>query len=272
MLSANPFVFIMVFFPYAIVLVSVIVMAVIGIMIAVSKVKPTRILGVAYIMSAVMTGFALAAKFVKLVFVFSHELISGFSTASTIISFICSVGISVCVFLFLYKRYGAKLVFIPVIIVSVIGSVANVVAYVLYRPGIGLLNSYMIGLTRCIIDFITATVSTIAIIYVLHKNRKKEDIIPRVWKFRIFIYVWIVIAFVYNCAIYILDIVSLGVSMEDWDRKYSIWSLSDVLSGFEGLFMIIGSLVALVIPIYVLVMASRKAKRIRAVSVEKLKC
>lgn len=266
MLSANPFVFIMVFFPYVIVLVSVIVMAVIGIMIAVSKVKPTRILGVAYIMSAVMTGFALAAKFVKLVFVFSHELISGLSTASTIISFICSVGISVCVFLFLYKRYGAKLVYIPVIIVSVIGAVANVVAYVLYRPGIGLLNSYMIDLTRCIIDFITATVSTIAIIYVLHKNRKKEDIIPRVWKFRIFIYVWIVIAFVYNCAIYILDIVSLGVSMEDWDRYYRIAHVRDVLSYMEGLITIIGCLVALVIPIYVLVRVSRKAKKIRSES------
>ena len=247
------------YFQYILMFVSAIALIVIGIMIAANRVKPTRILGAAYIVSAVPSGLSrmtqLVARF------FGVRILSRFSIVSTYLGGITSLVFALCICLFIHRRYGAKLIYIPVLAVPVTGNVANViVAFALNRSGAaGITLSYWISLTQNVNNFVTGTVAAIAVIFVLYKNRKKEDIIPFAWIFRIFTYVWTVVSFVYRVITYLVMIAGVGVTRKNASPYMLFWAQNIEISNV--MFTIIGCLESLIIPVYILIMVLKTSQK-----------
>ena len=224
---------------------------VLGILIAVNKVKPTKILGIGYIFSAVPILSAVVPQLISRFL--GVAALARLGVAISLTGTICSLAFSLCICLFIHKRYGKKLIYIPVLAVPVVGNLASViVASLLNRSGAsGMSLGVWISLTRDINSFVTGTVASLAVIIVLFLNRNKEDIVPKLWLFRIIIYAWSAVSFVYRVVYYVTMLIGTGAVklstvsfMRQLARNYEL--ISAVMS-------IISALVAVIIPIYVFV-------------------
>lgn len=212
-------------------------------------------LGIAYILSFVTSLLSILMIFVPRFL--GIRAMTAISLAFTLIRTTVSITCSFFIARFLHKRYGKKLIYIPVVIVPVVGYFANTaVATLLTKVGTG--NGklgFWINLTQNINNLITATVSAMAVIIVLYKNKGNEKIIPNAWILKIIVYVWGVLAYLFNITYYSLMVAG---------TKAKGTLLFPVVMNFEGLSMIvllINLLVALIIPIYVLVMVKKTARQ-----------
>lgn len=232
---------------------------VLGILVASKKVKPTKILGIGFIIASVnmLTGNIpqFIARYV------GSAVFARISAALSWTGSICSLAASFCICLFIHKRYGKKLIYIPVMAVPVVGSVASsLVALLLNRTAApDRFLPIWITLTRSINNFITSTVAAVAIIIVLYRCRQKEDIVPSLWKMRLIVFIWSVIPFVNSTLYYAYVLVS---SSKNGIRRDPFWFEYGHYNGLIfNLLNVLGCVAALIIPIYVFVMVCRASHK-----------
>ena len=232
---------------------------VLGILVASNKVKPTKILGIGYIFASVpiLTGSLpqFIARYV------GSAVFARISAALSWTGSICLLAASFCICMFIHKRYGKKLIYIPVMAVPVVGSVASsLVALLLNRTAApDRFLPIWITLTRSINNFITSAVAAVAIIIVLYRCRQKEDIVPSLWKMRLVVFVWSVLTFINSTLYYVY---TLRAALIKQTRPDTFWL--EYAHYNELIFLIInivGSLIALIIPIYVFVMVCRASHK-----------
>lgn len=153
---------------------------VIGIIIAVGKTKPTRVLGIGYAASSV-TLMESTASLVLNNYVGVRVVASVITTINII-----NVGLSIChllcICIYLHKNYGKKLVYIPVFLIHIgyqfMGVLVNLI--------IGKVNSgVMIANISKVYSFLYSLVLALFIVIVFASNKNKEKIIPSFWKFQI---------------------------------------------------------------------------------------
>ena len=232
---------------------------VLGILIAANKVKPTRILGIGYIFASVPILTGSLPQFISR-FV-GAAVLARLSIALSWTGYICALAFSLCICLYIHKRYGKKLIYIPVMAVPVVGMFASAaVALLLNRTGNpNRLLPIWIALTKEINSFITATVASVAVIVVLYLNRKKEDIVPSLWKMRLIVYVWSVLTFINRTLYYVY---TLRAALIKQTRPDPFWL--EYAHYNELIFLIInivGSLIALIVPVYIFVMVCRASHK-----------
>lgn len=237
---------------------SVIGLLVIGIIITAKRVKSTKILGVSYIISAVSAGmsqtYTLIMRFVGI------ETAARLSTAVSVMSLVCNLACTLCLCIFLHKNYGKKLIYIPLMLLSVIGPFANVILGNLFNKSeiSGLTAGYRMTLITIINGFITGTVSAIIVIVIFYSNRNKEKVIPHMWILKIITFIWSCInsgiRMISYCAL-IAESTDKSVSGFYASHWYSFSTTADMSTET------IGALVALIIPVYVLIMVIRASRR-----------
>ena len=83
---------------------------VLGILIAANKVKPTRILGIGYIFASVPILTGSLPQFISR-FV-GAAVLARLSIALSWTGYICALAFSLCICLYIHKRYGKKLIYI----------------------------------------------------------------------------------------------------------------------------------------------------------------
>ena len=235
---------------YLIPVVAFVTVLVLGILIAANKVKPTKILGIGYIFSAVPILSAVVPQYISRFL--GVAALARLSVAITLTGSVCSLAFSLCLCLFIHKRYGKKLIYIPVLAVPVVGNLASViVASLLNRSGTGMSLGVWISLTREINSFVTGTVASIAVIIVLYMNRNKEDIVPKLWLFRIIVYAWSAVSFVYRVVYYVTMLIGTGaVKLSTVSFMRPLARNSELISSVMS---IISTLVAVIIPIYIFI-------------------
>ena len=236
---------------YLIPVVAFVTVLVLGILIAANKVKPTKILGIGYIFSAVPILSAVVPQYISRFL--GVAALARLSVAITLTGSVCSLAFSLCLCLFIHKRYGKKLIYIPVLAVPVVGNLASViVASLLNRSGVvGMSLGVWISLTREINSFVTGTVASIAVIIVLYMNRNKEDIVPKLWLFRIIIYAWSAVSFAYMVIYYVTMLIGTGaVKLSTVSFMRPLVRNSELISSVMS---IISTCVAVIIPIYIFV-------------------
>lgn len=227
---------------------------VIGILIATSKIKSTRILGIKYIISAIFSFIANAIQITRFT-AKTPELIASLSQVNNVISFMAAVAGLLCICLFIHKNYGCKWIYFPLLaqpLVSVISTVAF--RFVLSRIGDSKQYIAGTGLSTALTSLILGTVEALILILVFYKNRKAEKVIPHAW----------IIKLIYFCCYLISPISGLifygrcfvaGAKGEDL-----YFSLISKFTMYQYYFTIFLALVGLVMPIYILVM-TKKAER-----------
>ena len=151
-----------------------------GIMIAAGKKKSVKVLGIGYIISSVSV--IMNACTVFLVRMLPIRVYSNFSVGLTLLSFLCGIGSLVCICIFIHKNYGKKLIYIPVLAVSIGGTVITRIVSILLAKGLGSRDHYLwISMTLQINSFVTDAAVALIIIIVFYMNRKNEDLIPKTW-------------------------------------------------------------------------------------------
>ena len=236
---------------YLIPVVAFVTVLVLGILIAANKVKPTKILGIGYIFSAVPILSAVVPQYISRFL--GVAALARLSVAITLTGSFCSLAFSLCLCLFIHKRYGKKLIYIPVLAVPIVGNLASaIVASLLNRSGaVGMSLGVWISLTREINSFVTGTVASIAVIIVLYMNRNKEDIVPKLWLFRIIVYAWSVISFAYRVIYYLTLLIGTGaVKLSTVSFMRPLARNSELISSVMS---IISTLVAVIIPVYIFI-------------------
>ena len=154
-----------------------------------------------------------------------------------------------------------KLIYIPVMAVPVVGMFASAaVALLLNRTGNpNRLLPIWIALTKEINSFITATVASVAVIVVLYLNRKKEDIVPSLWKMRLIVYVWSVLTFINRTSYYVYTLRAALIKQtrpDPFRLEYAHYNELIIL-----IMNIVGSLIALIVPGYIFVMVCRASHK-----------
>ena len=221
-----------------------IVLFVMGIMIAVNKTKPTRVLGIGYIITSISSGAVFLYNL--LLIIYDTEKVVVFGDAVMIGTLICIMAGLLCICIYIHKNYGKKYVYIPILLLPLTGMIVSaVVALLLNKAGLrGFEYSMVISLVNDVNNVVTIAAAAVIIIIVLYKNREKEKIIPKAWCAKTITVIWSVIEIVVISATYLSVIKSAGT---DGLKAYSdnTFMTLTMVQSFD-------SLVALVVPVYVL--------------------
>ncbi len=228
---------------------------VIGILITTSKIKSTKILGIGYIISAAL-GFISDSLFILRSTLKSPELVASMSPINTVLSFMATVAGLLCICLFIHRNYGYKWIYFPLLaqpVVSIISTLAfrfvliRIAGSTQYIAGTGLSNAFT--------SLILGSVEALILILVFYKNRKAEKIIPHAWIIRI-------VSFCCSLILNVSSVIFYGkyfFSGAGGDNLY--FALISKFTMFQYCFLIFLSLVGLVMPVYILVMAKKAEKQ-----------
>ncbi len=237
-------------------LASIAVIIVMGILIVVSKVKPTKILGVGYLISSFSS--LLTVAFTLLSYFAAFEKIYKLRAPLTVLSCFCTIGSLVCICIFLHKSYGKSKVYIPILAIE-LGT------WVLSIGAVGIVNRLTSvfgtkrGLTITMIQsftgFATSAAISIIIISILYSNRQKEMIIPHAWLIKIITLIW---AFLYFLFTLFTNYITLSVS-QSYKYGNPFIEFWNTCGGFIYCAVsVLVSLVSLIMPIYIY-MSTRRA-------------
>lgn len=231
---------------------------VLGILIAAGRIKSTKILGVGFIVSAAASLFAINSTVLQRYV--GAAVFSKMSVASTFITMAAGLVSYFCICRFVHKNYGKKWIYIPVFAAQIYTYLANfVIAYLLNKSGANALTGYWIVLSKTVNNFITGTVIAVIFIIIFYKNRTIEKIIPGTWKIRLAVYIWSVIssavtAFSYLYLTRLFRQTSNSIHGRMFIPPVALYYSTAVLE-------MVGALVGLIFPIYVLVMVRKASRR-----------
>ena len=165
---------------------------VMAIMIIVSKVKPTRFLGISYIFTALGCGIGFLSTYCK--YNYDHRVINdsifisyyqplywaGVAVSAVALFFVC---------FFYHKNYGRKLIYIPLFLIPVIQYITNNIVvnmvFAAYKDNVSRDAWYLI--VTALIVMIGGIIKASIKIVILFRHRKKEKIIPGAWKTRVIV-------------------------------------------------------------------------------------
>ena len=228
---------------------------VIGILITTSKIKSTKILGIGYIISAAL-GFISDSLFILRSTLRSPELVASMSPVNTVLSFMATVAGLICICLFIHRNYGYKWIYFPLLAQPVASAVSTVVLRVVLIRICG--NDQYIagtGLSAAITSLILGSVEALILILVFYKNRKAEKIIPHAWIIRI-------VSFCCSLILTVSTIIFYGKCFAAGAKGDNLYfALISKFTMFQYCFSVFLSLVGLVMPIYILVMAKKAEKQ-----------
>lgn len=231
---------------------------VLGILIAVNKIKQTRILGIGFIVTAAASLFSISStvlqRYVGVV------LFSKMSIAATFIAMAAELIAAFCICRYVHKNYGRKWVYIPVFVGKAYTFLANfIIAYLLNKRGANILTGYWINLSRTVNNFITGTVLAVILIIIFYKNRQTEKIIPGTWKIRLAVYIWSAISSAVTAFSYLYLTRLFRQTFKTIQGRMFVPPVALYYS--TAVLETVGALVGLIFPIYVLVMARKASRR-----------
>lgn len=218
-----------------------IAMAVIAIMIIAKPVKTTKILGVGFLLTAVNS--LLGSFFNFSLRYLSIERVSEFSVAHSTTGMAFSFLSLVCICVFIHKNYGIKLIYLPLLLIRVAGTVIDRVVVVLLSRSLGAGGDtgLWISLVTVIDGFVISTAISIIIIIVFWKNKETEKVIPKAYLIRTIVLLCSVISTGIMASIYLQRLFDTAASLNTGETLYMI----------DG---IASAGVSLIFPVYVLIM------------------
>ncbi len=232
---------------------------VIGILIAVSKTKSTRPWGIATMLSAINTIMGFISG--SLLHVLSVKEIYGFQYSRTIITLALSLAAAYFICRFIHKNYGKKFIYIPMFLLPVLTLGLTFLSNRIFssHKTWGSDTGYLLNLGNLAVSLISTTISSLIIIIVLFKFRKKEKVVPYLWLLRIFFYIFTCFSYAFTSTALVIDMVNSDVPKRDLDPFVSFFMNNySTMNMFLG---IISALISLIIPLYVLINARSSAKK-----------
>ena len=215
-----------------------------GIMVTAGKEKTVKFLGISFIIESIGLLMSGSRNLVIRLGMSAKEFAT-YSVSSSFITAIFSLAALVCMCLFFHKNYGKKLIYIPILAVSIGGTVISRVVVVILTKTIKSHDyAAWISMTNLINSFVISAAVNIIIIVVFFKNRKNEKVIPQAWLCKIIALACSLFGLLFNCLYYMSMIMKMRV------RNYLYISL--IVSAF--------SLSCLILPVYTTVMTYKKKK------------
>lgn len=214
-----------------------------GILIAVNRIKSTRVLGIGLIISSI----DLINSFYLNCIAYTTS-VSAYSKAAQMegyIRIIIILAAPFCVCHFVHKRYGKKLIYIPVQIILLVGPIlSSIIVNVMYKSDCFDGNHALFSAHSNLFNFIFSAIATIILIVAFYRNRDKEEIIPGMW---------------------VVRTITLGLSLIDTvGLFFYFWALSEINNWLLVLLLCTSELAmdaaALLTPIYILVRLSKIKK------------
>ena len=234
---------------------SLVAMIAIGIVVVANRVKPTKILGVSFIIAAIGSLFSSVNNVI--VRYVGVEIYAKYSSFSAIAGIICSLVVALCLCIYIHKSYGKKYIYIPIMLLTVAAPVATVIVNLCLTkvgnvPSLG----YWISLVHSINDLVVNSAKCAVLIVVLYKNRLNEKIIPHAW----IVFVIKLVSGIFISGFYIFSY-SMIIATDGMPRSEISSFASSVLATSEKAYLVVGiisSMVALAFPLYVIVMVCKK--------------
>ena len=237
-----------------------IALLIIGMFITTGKIKSTKILGIMYLVDAILGFITNVVSFIRYSFV-TPELLALLTKANSVLSVVITLAGFLFICLYVHKNYGCKWIYFPIFAQPVVNVIATIAFRAVFNR-MGNTAQYIIisGLSTSLSSLVTGSVGAIILIHVFHKNRNNEQIIPHMWAIRLATF----------CASLISPIVSIiyyGVCYGSEVRGTSIYFFTSYkLTFFQFVFAAIYSLVCMIMPIYILVMVKRAEKKLEETS------
>lgn len=215
-----------------------------GILIAVNRIKSTRVLGIGLIISSIDLIYSFYLKCIA--YTVSVSAYSKAAQMERYIRIIIILAAPFCVCHFVHKRYGKKLIYIPVQIILLVAPIlSSIIVNVMYKSDCFDGNhELLLSAHSNLFSFIFSAIATIILIVAFYRNRDKEEIIPGMW---------------------VVRTITLGLSLIDTvGMFFFFWALSENNNCLLGLLSCTSELAmdaaALLMPIYILVRLSKIKK------------
>lgn len=214
-----------------------------GILIAVNRIKSTRVLGIGLIISSIDLIYSFYLNCIAYT-----ASVSAYSKAAQMEGYfriIIILAAPFCVCHFVHKRYGKKLIYIPVQIILLVGPIlSSIIVNVMYKSDCFDGNHALLSAHSNLFNFIFSAIATIILIVAFYRNRDKEEIIPGMW---------------------VVRTITLGLSLIDTvGLFFYFWALSEINNWLRVLLLCTSELAmdaaALLMPIYILVRLSKIKK------------
>lgn len=228
-----------------------IALLIIGMLITTSKTKSTKILGIGFIVDAILSFLANVLNLIRYT-TGNPDLITALAQAINVLSITSMLAGALIICLFIHKNYGCKWIYFPIFAQPVVNGIANVAfRYVFSRMGDSRQYITGTGLSTAMSSLVVGSVEALILIIVFYKNRKNEKIIPHAWIIRL-------ISFCCYLILPISSIIFYGTCFSAGLRGEDIYfELSERFYIFQYGMNFFNSLVGMVMPVYILVMAKR---------------
>lgn len=237
-----------------------IALLIIGMFITTGKIKSTKILGIGFVISAIL-GFISNVLYLIRNTAGSPELIGALSQISNVVSVIATLAGSIFICLFIHKNYGCNWIYFPILAQPIVSAISTVAfRYVFSRMGDAIHYVIGTGLSSGLTALVIGTVEAVILIIVFYKNRKNEKIIPHAWIIRLVSFCFYLILPITSVVFYTVCL-SAGAGGKDL-----YFDFSERFLIFQYVYSFFNSLVSLAMPIYILVMTKKAEKRLEETS------
>ena len=218
-----------------------------GFIILFSKTKSTRILGLSFVLTSFANLLECAPFFV--VRLCSQAVYMNYVNVESILQMVIMIAAPLCMCIFIHRNYGMKFIYIPLLILPVLNNVARIAINNAFNSFGMPVNDFVMwtNTVNAINGFVIGAVSSVILIIVFYKNRKKEPVIPLTWIFEI--------AGLAGSAFNTFLLCIFYLTMYQDGKMASDFSNSAITTA--GLMM---AMISLAFPVYVMVMAFKKGK------------
>ena len=233
---------------------------IIGIFITTSKIKQTRILGIGYIIDAILGFISNVITMIRLRG-YTSALIVALGRVNSVVSVAATLAGILFICLYVHKNYKCKWIYFPLFAQPVVNTISSI-AFRAVLSRIGDTAQYIVsqGLATNLTSLVTGSVGAIILILVFYKNRNIEKIIPHTWAIKLAAYCVSLVTPIVSIIFYV---VSLSAELRGAGTYFYT---SYKLTVFQNVFLFIYSLVCLILPIYILVMVKRAEKKLEETS------
>jgi len=218
-----------------------------GFIILFSKTKSTRILGLSFVLTSFANLLECASIFVGRLC--SQAVYMNYVNVERILQMVIMIAAPLCMCIFIHKNYGRKFIYIPLLILPVLNNVARIAIDNAFNSFGMPVNDFVMwtNTVNAINGFVIGAVSSVILIIVFYKNRKKEPVIPLTWIFEIVGLAGSAFNTFCFCIFYL--------TMYQDGKMASDFSNSAITTA--GLMM---AMISMAFPVYVMVMAFKKGK------------
>ena len=259
----NIFAKVYIFLPLAV----AVALIVIGIIIIACRVKLTQFLGL-YVLIPAAASLLYNISYIGMRYFGDSEKYAKLITPSSAVSSIGTLAGTFFLCLFIHKKYGNKFIYIPLMLTPVIVTAATSIT-------IGVLNRtlsqsitsgmriiYWQSMSSVILSFVGGIVSTVFVVLAFYRNKDKETVIPKAWLVRLIVFICSAFYTFFQIFYYGVNIASGGAYEYDVHGGSAFFGDWYQISGKLSLFFgITNTLVALIFPVYVLIMVCKARRR-----------